>query len=187
MFNRLARSRLIDQSLPALLPVLRRYALVLTRDLSTAEDLVQATLAGAYERIASLDTARPIRPWLMSIMHNLWVSNWRSAQVEERGLAEMALLQAGAAAPNQFEAVELGRALDALMSLPAEQREAIALVAIDGMTYEEAATILGLPAGTLMSRLARGREGLRLLTAAEPATEAKAAPAGRGFLRMVKS
>lgn len=187
VFNKLARNRLVDQSLPAMLPVLRRYALVLSRDLSTAEDLVQATLAGAYERIASLDTSRPIRPWLMTIMHHLWVSNWRSAQVEERGLAELAPLQATAAAPGQFAAVELGRALDALMSLPCDQREAIALVAIDGMSYEEAATILGVPAGTLTSRLARGREGLRRLTAAEPGGGTPDAATGRGFLRMVKS
>jgi RNA polymerase sigma-70 factor (ECF subfamily) len=143
------------------LGVLRRYALVLTRDADRAEDLVQEALLRA---IASAHTWRPghdPRPWLLSIVHNAHVSRLRREQVEAASARELAAHAVPMAPAAQLDRVELGQTMVALMTLPEEQREVLVLVAIDGLSYKDAAEILELPIGTLMSRLARARGALR--------------------------
>jgi RNA polymerase sigma-70 factor (ECF subfamily) len=143
------------------LGVLRRYALVLTRDADVAEDLVQESLVRALAGAATWRPGRELRPWLLSIVHNTHVSRRRRAQVEAAGARELAANAVPAAPAAQPQRVELSQTMAALLSLPEDQREAIVLVAVDGLAYKDAAEILGLPMGTLMSRLARGREALR--------------------------
>lgn len=137
---------------------LRRYALVLTRDRDAAEDLVQETLVKA---IAKADTLRPdsdLRPWLFRIMHNIHISGLRRAQVRRAAEPD---LPDQIAPEHQHSQIQLKQVLDALDRLPEAQRNAIVLVALEDMSYADAARSLDVPLGTLMSRLGRGRETLR--------------------------
>lgn len=141
---------------------LRRYALVLTRNRDEAEDLVQECLARA---IAAADTFRPgadMRAWLFRILHNVHVSAIRRQKVRETLLPDHDGREQGIEAP-QDRALEVREVLDALGHLPDEQRRAVTLIALEEMKYDEAAKVLGVPVGTLMSRLGRGRAALREL------------------------
>ena len=169
--------------IPAHLGVLRRYALVLTRDRDEAEDLVQEALLRAIGAAHTWQPGRPVRPWLLTILHNTHVSRRRRRQVEAAVSGNLADILPPATMPaDQPGRVELGRTLQALLSLPEEQREVLLLVAVEGLAYKEAAELLGIPLGTLMSRLGRARAALRL------ATGQGAAPGGRDgpVLRVVR-
>src|SRR5690606_39021441 len=101
-------------------------------------------------------------PWLFAILHNLYASGIRRAQSRERALRHVGLLEPPRAAPGDPAAqAELSETLKALYDLPEEQRQVLVLVTLDDLSYEEAAARLDIPIGTLMSRLARGREALR--------------------------
>lgn len=152
---------------------LRRYALVLTRDRDDAEDLVQECLAKA---IAAADGYRPcgdMRAWLFRILHNAHVSAVRRRRVREMsGIGQDPSGRTQEAA--QDRGLEVRDVLAALDRLPEEQRQAVTLIAIEELRYEEAARILGIPVGTLMSRLGRGRAALRdMLNARERPTGPK--------------
>ncbi len=162
------------------LGVLRRYALVLTRDADQAEDLVQEALVRAIAGAAGWQPGRELRPWLLSIVHNTHVSRRRRAQVEAAGARELAVDTSPIVPATQLQRVELSQTMLALLTLPEDQREVIVLVAVDGLSYKDAAEILGLPLGTLMSRLARGREALRR------AVSGDAAAGERPALRVVR-
>jgi len=143
------------------LAVLRRYALVLTRDRTQAEDLVQEALLRALAGEHGRDPARHIRPWLLSIVHNTHVSRRRRATLESTVAKDLEAVATATVPAGQATRLELKRTIAALLELPEPQREALVLVAVEGMSYKEAADILNIPVGTLMSRLARGREALR--------------------------
>lgn len=141
---------------------LRRYARSLVRGRDEAEDLVQETLLRGIERSSSWDSSRPLGPWLFAILHNLYASGIRRAQSRERALRHVGLLEPPRAAPGDPAAqAELSETLKALYDLPEDQRQVLVLVTLDDLSYEEAAARLDIPLGTLMSRLARGREALR--------------------------
>ncbi|TCP39233.1 sigma-70 family RNA polymerase sigma factor [Rhodovulum marinum] len=137
---------------------LRRYALVLTRDHHEAEDLVQETLVKAIAKVDSLHPSSDLRPWLFRIMHNTHVSGLRRAQVRKAAEPD---LPEPIAPERQHRHVELQQVLDALDRLPEAQRRPIVLVALEDMSYAEAARSLDVPLGTFMSRLGRGRQALR--------------------------
>jgi RNA polymerase sigma-70 factor (ECF subfamily) len=139
---------------------LRRYALVLTRDASDAEDLVQETLMKAISKADSLDPSRCLRPWLFRIMHNTYVSGLRRAQVRKAAEPD---LPDPISPEHQHRQLEVQQVLDRLEQLPETQRHPIILVALEDMSYAEAAQSLDVPLGTFMSRLGRGREALRKL------------------------
>lgn len=139
---------------------LRRYAMVLTRDPSEAEDLVQETLLKAISRADTLDPSSCLRPWLFRIMHNTHVSGLRRAQVRKAADAD---LPEPISPERQHRQIELQQVLDRLDELPEAQRRPIILVALEEMSYAEAAQSLDVPLGTFMSRLGRGREALRKL------------------------
>jgi len=146
------------------LPRLRRYARALTRDLNQADDLVQDTLERA---LVKLDLWRPgsdLRAWLFTLMHNLFVSQVRAGRVQETELDEARDVPVGG---GQMEAMAVRDIHAALGRLPAEQREVILLVGLEQFGYAEAARILDVPLGTVMSRLSRGRERLQRLLAGE--------------------
>lgn len=143
------------------LPALRRYALSLTRHPSDAEDLVHDALVRAMERSATYDPAGNLRGWLMSIVHNLHIDRVRSGKSAAARERDFVAQNAEALAPNQMDSVRLNQVRRAFDTLPDEQREAMHLVTIEGLSYEEAAQVLGVPAGTVMSRISRGREALR--------------------------
>ena len=164
------------------LGVLRRYALVLTRNGERAEDLVQEALLRALEGAHTWREGGDLRKWLLSIVHNTHVSRVRRQRTEREAEGVVAAQSAGAHAPPQTDGVDLGQTMRALMDLPEEQREVLVLVAIEGVSYRDAAECLGIPMGTLMSRLGRARAALRAATGR--ATAEKVA-AGAG-LRVVR-
>ena len=141
---------------------LRRYALVLTRDSDEAEDLVQEALTKALAGARLFSPERDLRVWLFSIMHNAHVSRLRRKRTAQNARAYLA--EEDSRPASQMAHMELRQALDCLARLPDDQRRAVALVALESMSYAQAAKVLGVPIGTLMSRLARGREALRRMT-----------------------
>lgn len=150
------------------LGVLRRYALVLTRDPERAEDLVQEAVLRALEGAHTWRDGHDLKKWLLAIVHNAHVSGCRRLRTESEAATLMASQSSGAQAPNQADRVALGETVTALMGLPEEQREVLVLVAIEGMSYRDAAECLGIPVGTLMSRLGRARAALRAADGAAP-------------------
>lgn len=158
------------------LPALRRYARSLMRGDANAEDLVHETLLRAYEKRASFQEGRALKPWLLSIMHNVFVDGQRAYQAEARRMDQAATVHSSFEAPVQEHHVRLAQVYNALMQLPEEQRAALHLVAIEELTFADAAGVLGVPLGTLMSRMARARAALRDLeshAADSPATSGK--------------
>ncbi|WP_084462890.1 sigma-70 family RNA polymerase sigma factor [Oceanibaculum pacificum] len=159
---------------------LRRYARSLVRGGGAsgdeAEDLVQETLLRGIERSPQWDESRPVGPWLFAILHNLYISRMRRHQSRERALRHIGALEdvAPLAAPlaDAEGRAAIAETMDALHRLPEEQRQALVMVALDDLSYEEAAARLDIPIGTLMSRLARGREALRLAVERGPASRA---------------
>lgn len=148
-----------------LIPRLRRYARALTGERNAADDLVQDTLERAWNKLHLWRHGSDLRAWLFTIMHNVHVN-----QVRSRRAALVPLDDQAAEAPvraTQSDMLEV-RDIDlALRQLPVEQREVLLLVALERMSYSETATALGIPIGTVMSRLARGRDRLRAVLAAE--------------------
>ncbi|HET9699353.1 MAG TPA: RNA polymerase sigma factor [Burkholderiales bacterium] len=150
-------------------PRLRRYARALTGDRHKADDLVQDALERAWNKFHLWRPGSDLRAWLFTIMHNVFVNQLRQGTLADLGvpLEQEALEVAGSA--GQEQALVL-RDLDAaLQRLPSEQREVLLLVGLENLRYEEAARVLGVPIGTVMSRLSRGREQLRRLMAGEAA------------------
>lgn len=144
------------------LPRLRRYARSLLRERDKADDLVQDTLERALQRLDNWQTGDNPRRWLFTIMHHLFVDEVR--KVTRRG--EAALLPLDSNEALSQPATQLGviaslDILDALQAIAPERRAALLIVGVEGFSYAEAANILGIPAGTLMSRIARGREEMR--------------------------
>ncbi|MEL7639261.1 MAG: sigma-70 family RNA polymerase sigma factor [Solidesulfovibrio sp.] len=151
------------------IPHLRRYARALLRDPQAAEDLVQSCLERALCRFNQWQRDRRLRPWLLAIMHNLHVSGVRR-RADEPAAVSLTDSMAAATHDNQESRLDAQRVLAAARELPEDQRMAVLLVGVEEMSYRDAAEVLGIPLGTLMSRLHRGREQLRrLLGMAEPA------------------
>lgn len=148
---------------------LRRYARSLTRDSAEAEDLVHDALVRAYERRGTFRSGGNLRAWLLSIVHNAFIDGLRSrkseaVRVEQAGYLVDASLQAP-----QEHSIRLAQVREAFFKLPDEQRSALHLVAIEGLTYSQAAEASGVPLGTLMSRIGRARAALRAMEDKLPA------------------
>src|SRR6516165_2669462 len=145
------------------IPRLRRYARALTRSSDRADDLVQDTLLRALTKLHLWQPGTDIRAWLFTIMHHQYVNTVRremreAATVDVEHMSSTLVATTDPTARRQL--VELDRAL---ARLSAEQREVLLLVGLEGMAYESVAQILGVPTGTVRSRLSRGRERLREL------------------------
>lgn len=156
-----------SRQLQACLPGLRRYARALAGALH-ADDLVQDTVERAWRKRDQWQRGGEMRPWLFSIMHNLHVDRLRRPGLALQELDDDTLLPAPERAPGQ--AIAIGEMDAALARLPLGQREVILLVALEQMPYEQVAATLGIPVGTVMSRLSRGREKLRALLDGRPAS-----------------
>lgn len=148
----------------AFIPGLRRYAMSLIRNPADAEELVQETLCRAIERMRSWRGIRNTRAYLYTILHNLYVDRFVKSGMRNEVIFEKIVEQNLVVAPSQFYRVELRELDEAVRQLPEEHRAVILLVGLEGMTYATAATVLGIPVGTVMSRLSRARETLRVLT-----------------------
>jgi RNA polymerase sigma-70 factor (ECF subfamily) len=165
-FNMSADAPLPHPDLVAAIPRLRRYARVLTGDAARADDLVQETLARGWEKRRLWAAGTDLRAWLFTIMHNVFVNQRALALRDAQNVSLDGDGEAGAAwqvpvRATQQSHVELLEVLHELSRLPAEQREVLVLAAVEEMRYEEIATILSIPVGTVMSRLSRARAKLR--------------------------
>jgi RNA polymerase sigma factor (sigma-70 family) len=152
--------RLVD-----LIPRLRRYARALVGDRTTADDLVQDTLERAWAKLHLYRRGTDLRAWLFTVMHNVHVNRIRATRATDPLEDEMPEL----AQPQREPDALLMRDLDrAIARLPADQRAVLLLVTLEEMSYEEVARTLGIPIGTVMSRLSRAREKLRAMMAGQP-------------------
>jgi RNA polymerase sigma-70 factor (ECF subfamily) len=152
-------ARLLETEIPRL----RRYARALTRDVTRADDLVQSCLARAIAKQHLWQPGTDLRAWLFTILHNQHVNDVRRSVHEGVQVAVEELAPVLIVHPNALATLTLRDLEAAIAKLPQEQRQVILLVGIEGMRYEEVAQILGIPVGTVRSRLSRGREQLRRL------------------------
>lgn len=151
------------QLLETEIPRLRRYARALTRDASRADDLVQSCLLRAIAKQHLWQAGTDLRAWLFTILHNQNINDARRS-MREGAAVPVEDVAPVLTAPSNVEASLQLRDLDrAIASLPEEQRQVILLVGLEQMRYEEVAKILGIPVGTVRSRLSRGRASLRAL------------------------
>ncbi len=145
------------------IPRLRRYARALTRDTTRADDLVQSCLVRALAKSHLWQPGTDLRAWLFTILHNQHVNDVRRAVREGINVPVEDVAPVLTVPSTQGASLQL-RDLDRAMSrLPEEQRQVLLLVGLEGMRYEEVATVLDVPVGTVRSRLSRGRDMLRHL------------------------
>ena len=154
------------------IPHLRRFARGLARDRVIADDLVQDCIERALAREHLYDPSRSLRSWLFTILRNVFLNDVRSRRVRADAAQEYASLAAPfAAVEPQHHSVHIQQILRAMDALPTEHREVLLLVAVEGFSYQEAARVVGVPAGTIMSRLARAREQLRAIAVEGPRSQ----------------
>ncbi len=152
-----------DRLIVTEIPRLRRYARALTGDRTAADDLVQDCLERAWSRFHLWRRGSNLRAWLFTILHNIHAND---ARRRTRRPVVVPLTEASVVAvvpPSQDSGIEIANLEAALSQLSDDQRAAVLLVGLEQLSYREAAAALGIPAGTLMSRLHRGRERLRAL------------------------
>ena len=159
--------------LMAAIPRLRRYARVLTGNPTRADDLVQDTLARAWEKRRLWLAGSDLRAWLFTVMHNVHVNQRALARREAGNVSLDSEDEYGAARQvaergNQLDRVELSEVAQLMERLPTAQREVLLLAAVEEMRYDEIAAALAIPVGTVMSRLARARDKLRRMVAEPP-------------------
>jgi RNA polymerase sigma-70 factor (ECF subfamily) len=151
----------LRSALIALLPRLRRFGIALTGSAADADELVQAACERAVSRLVQLRTEARLDSWIFRIMRNMWADEVRARRLRRHEPVEAASETAGEDGRAVLEArLTLAAVREALASLPEEQRAVLMLVCVDGLSYKEAAEALGIPCGTVMSRLARGRRAL---------------------------
>ena len=153
------------QRLVELIPRLRRYARALVGDRATADDLVQDTLERAWAKLHLYRRGTDLRAWLFTVMHNVHVNRVRAARATEPLGDEMPELAQRAPQGDALLVRDLDRGI---ARLPAEQRAVLLLVTLEEMSYEQVARTLGIPIGTVMSRLSRAREKLRAMMLGQP-------------------
>jgi len=152
---------LLDQLLEQQIPRLRRYARALFRDVEQADDLVQDCLERAWSRADRWQPDTDLRAWLFTIMHNLYVNKIRYHQSHPTVALTEADDPPDPGLSGQERAMRLRDLETGLAELPAEHREVLLMVCLEDLSYQQVAEILGVPIGTVMSRLHRARERLR--------------------------
>jgi RNA polymerase sigma-70 factor (ECF subfamily) len=155
------------ERLVELIPRLRRYARALVGDRATADDLVQDTLERAWAKLHLYRRGTDLRAWLFTVMHNVHVNRVRATRPADSLDDEMPEL---AQRPPQGDALVVRDLERSIARLPAEQRAVLLLVTLEDMSYDEVARALEIPIGTVMSRLSRAREKLRLMMLGQSAT-----------------
>ena len=148
------------ERLVELIPRLRRYARALVGDRASADDLVQDTLERAWAKLHLYRRGTDLRAWLFTVMHNVHVNKVRATRVTDTLEDELPELAQRASQGDALLVRDLDRAI---ARLPAEQRAVLLLVTLEEMSYEEVSHALGIPIGTVMSRLSRAREKLRTM------------------------
>ena len=153
--------------LEPLIPALRRYAYALLHDHAAADDLVQDTLERALSRWSLRRADGELRAWLFAILRNRHIDAYRQAR--RRGTeVEIDKVDHRETATRQEAAIEARDVLAALEQLPEEQKSLLLLIGVEDFSYEETARVLGVPIGTVMSRLSRARQRLRSIVERGP-------------------
>jgi RNA polymerase sigma-70 factor (ECF subfamily) len=145
-----------------LLPRLRRFARALTQANSDADDLVQLTVEKCLRERAQWADGSRLDSWMFAAMRNAWIDETRMRSRRRESVAavgEAEQIADGSIASEELK-VQAMSVRSAMTALPDDQRVAVALVLVDGMSYQEAAKLLGIPEGTLTSRLSRARATL---------------------------
>jgi RNA polymerase sigma-70 factor (ECF subfamily) len=161
---------MLRREMVALLPRLQRFALMLTGTAADADDLAQATVERAIARLDQWVWGTSLQSWVFAIAHNLHRNQRRDTAnrlrlLEEHGQSVDSMADGAAQAEAWTALQEVRRRV---LQLPEEQRTVLLLVAVEGLSYREAADLLEVPIGTVTSRLARAREGLRAMLAELP-------------------
>lgn len=173
-----------DETVLEHIPALRRYARSLTGDAAEADDLVQESLSRALARRRKkgddMSEIRNLRAYLFTILHNAHVDRLSERRRWTYSLPEEVLENRLARPAPQHGHLELNELAEALQRLPEEQRQAVLLVGYEGMAYKDAAQVMDVPIGTVMSRLSRGREALRRMMAGAPLADLRTVAGGRG-------
>ena len=166
-----------QRSLIAELPPLRRFARALCGDASLADDLVQDCVERALKKRHLYDAARPLKAWLYAILRNIHISHWRKASNfgVPKELDDLEGFE-GSVPPAQEHNMSVALITSALEKLPQAQREVLVLISLEEMSYRDASEVLGVPIGTIMSRLSRARANLQEILEKR----------GTTFLRVVK-
>jgi len=152
----------VREGLVELLPRLRRFARTLTAHVHDADDLVQLAVERALAHASQWQVGTRLDGWLFGIVRNAWIDEVRSRQRRSKLFApEEAGEHVGA--PGSGTEVDVLAVESAMARLPEEQRSAVSLVLIEGLSYKEAADVMQVPIGTLTSRLARGRDTLQAI------------------------
>jgi RNA polymerase sigma-70 factor (ECF subfamily) len=154
----------LREQIVGLMPRLRRFARTLARDAQDADDLVQIAIERALARSEQLRPDSRLSSWMFGILRNAWIDEARSRGRRDRIFVPEALGENVADGSNETRA-DILSVQDAMARLPEEQRLAVGLVLVEGLSYKEAAEIMSVPIGTLTSRLARGREALQAMLA----------------------
>lgn len=160
------------QELIAMLPRLRRFCLGLTGSRERADDLAQATCERALARLDQWTDGTRMDSWLFTVARSVWINDWHRRQTRgvEVSLDHVDGRHASDGITAAEQAVLLKRVMEKLVELPDEQRQVLLLVCVEGFSYAEAARILDIRIGTLMSRLARARRKIQRLTMVDAGT-----------------
>ncbi len=155
-----SQDQVIREALPTLLPRLRRMARALAGHEADADDLVQLALERALARSAQWRPDGGLDAWVFGILRNAWLDELRARSRRQQIFApeEAGAAVGEASVERHAEALSVA---EAMARLPAEQREVVALVLVEGLTYDEAAKVLDVPQGTVTSRLSRARVALQ--------------------------
>jgi len=156
--------RAFEKQLLGVIPDLRAFARFLAGNATEADDLVQDTLVRALNAYEHFDLSTNMRAWTFTILRNIRINSYRKRRFDELDDATLASLSEQ---PNQDDTLELKAVLRALDTLPAAHREVITLVRAGGMSYEEAAQIMGCKLGTIKSRVNRADAALRAVLGAD--------------------
>ena len=157
------RNRRLGRAMVGHLPALRRYALGLSGSMPAADDLVQDCIERALRRMETLQSEEKMAGWLRSILFNLFIDTRRQAKYRGEGLPMEVMENVPGVSAQPDKRHEASEVLHAASRLHLQHRQVLILVGVEGLSYREAAEELGLPLGTVMSRLARARDQLRAL------------------------
>jgi len=162
----------LRQALIAVLPRLRRFGRAMTGSAAETDDLVQSTCERALRHSEQLREFTRLDAWLYGIMRNIWIDEMRHRKVRRHEDIDAAVDVVGedgrAKVDGRMALAEVRRVMNLL---PAEQRTVLMLVCVDGMSYKQAAEILAVPVGTIMSRLSRARLDLHQRLSGQPAAD----------------
>ena len=155
----------LGEQIVPLLPRLRRFARSLVNNVQDADDLVQLAIERALSHSEQLRPGAQLSSWIFGILRNAWIDESRSKGRRSRLFLPEELGE-NVADPTTSGHADALSVQDAMARLPIEQREVVGLVLVEGLSYKEAAEIIGVPVGTITSRLARGRDSLQAMLGA---------------------